>query len=180
MKKTTWKVKLLICAVVITLVGLIPWESWFSIEIRNSTLQNLAGGELAFGGIFLLACTSFLIILNRASGFLRRLLFLLFSFVLLIISSIWIFSFSFPPSKWSDKYTYQNGGDYIIVQVLDQGWFIDVEGAWRIVRTASPADLIRSLEETQVIQKDDKIYNSSKSEIIFANKTWHKVSLPEE
>ncbi len=180
MKKTNWKVTLLICAVVIALVGLIPWESWFNVEIRNNTLQNLADGELAFVGIFLLACTSFLMILNCASGLLRRFLFLLFSFVLLIIGSIWIFSFSFPPSKWSDEYIYQNGGDYVIVQVLDQGWFIDVEGAWRIVRTASPADMIRSLEETQVIQKDDSIYNNNKTEITFANKTWHKVSLPKD
>ncbi|MEO6980700.1 MAG: hypothetical protein ABI113_20065, partial [Mucilaginibacter sp.] len=148
MKKITWKVKLLICAAIITLFGLIPWESWFSIEIRNNTLQYLADGELAWGGIFLLVCTSFPMILNRASGFLRRFLFLLFSFVLLVIGSIWIFSFSFSSSKWSDEYIYQNGNDYVIVQVLEGG-FIDIEGAWRIVRTASPVGMIRVLEETQ-------------------------------
>ena len=179
MTKSTWRYNLLICSAIITVFGLIPWESWFSIEIRNNTLQYLADGELAFGGLFLFVCLGLPLLINRTKGLPRRFLFILFVFVLLIIGSIGIFSFSFPPSKWSDEYIYQNDDDYVIVQVLEAG-FIDVEGAWRIVRTASPVGIIRGLEDTQVIQKDDKIYNTSKAEITFANKTWHKVSLPDD
>lgn len=179
MTKSTWRYNLLICSAIITILGLIPWESWFSIEIRNNTLQNLADGELAFSGIFLFVCIGFPMMLNRTRGFLQGFLFLLFSFVLLISGSIWIFSFFLPSSKWSDEYVYQNGSDYVIVQILEAG-FMDVDGAWRIVRTASPTDMIRTLEDTQVIQKNDNIYNDRKTEITFANKTWYKVSLPDD
>jgi hypothetical protein len=177
--KTSWKVKLLIFSIIITLIGFVQWESWFNIEIRNNTLQNLADGQLTFSGIFLLVCTGFPMILNYTKGFMQRFLFLLFALVLLISGSIWLFSFFLPSSKWSDEYVYQNGKDYMIVQVLEAG-FMDVDGAWRIVRTASPTDMIRTLEDTQVIQKNDNIYNDRKTEITFANKTWHKVSLPDD
>jgi len=106
MKKITWRAKLSICAVIITLVGLIPWESWFSIELRNNTLQGLADGELALGGIFLLVCTGFPMILNYTKGFTQGFLFLLLPFVLLVIGSIWVISFFLPSAQWSDEYIY--------------------------------------------------------------------------
>jgi hypothetical protein len=177
--KTTWKIKLLICAVVITLVGLIPWEGWFSIEIRNSNLQNLAGGELAFGGIFLFVCIGFPMILNRTKGFAQGFLFLLFPFVLMVSGLIWFISFFLPSPKWSDEYVYQNDNDYVILQVQEAG-FMDVDSDWRIIRTASPMSVIRRIEDSQLIKREDNIYNSSKTEITFANKTWHKVSLPKD
>ena len=179
MAKINWKIKLLIFSIIITLLGLVQWESWFNIEIRNNILHDLAGGELAFGGIFLFVCIGFPMILNRTKGFAQGFLFLLFPFVLMVSGLIWFISFFLPSAKWSDEYVYQNDNDYVIVQVQEAG-FMDVDSGWRIVRTTSPAGIIRTIEDAQPITKDDKTYNTNEPEITFANKTWHKVSLPED
>lgn len=142
-------------------------------------LQNLADGELALGGIFLLVCTCFPMILNHTKGFAQGFLFLLFPFVLLLSGSIWMVSIFWPSAKWNDEYVYQNDNDYVIVQVQEAG-FMDVDNGWRIVRTKSPSGIIRTIEGAQRITRDDKTFNNNKTEITFANKTWHKVSLPED
>ena len=118
-------------------------------------------------------------VLNRTKGIPQGFLFLLFPFVLLISGSIWLVSLVLPSAKWSDEYFYQNGDDYLVVEVLEAGFMSDEEDR-RIIRTASPMAMIRRIEDSQLIKKEDNIYNNSKSEITFANKTWHKISMPDE
>jgi hypothetical protein len=164
---------------IITLLGLVQWESWFNIDIRNRTLQNLVDGELAFSGIFLFVCIGFPLILNRTRGFLQGFLFLLFPFILLVSGSIWLVVLFMPADQWDDKYVYQNGDDYIVVEEMTEE-FLGNDPYIRLVRTNSPNDMIRIIEDAVRMYPSDDTYEKGSSEINFANKTWRKVFLPEE
>lgn len=179
MSKTNWKVKLLIFSIVITLLGLIQWESWFNIEIRNHILQNLADGELAFSSIFLFVCIGFPMILNRTRGFLQGFLFLLFPFILLVSGAVWLVVLFMPAGQWDDKYAYQNGDDYIIVESMTEE-FLGNDPYYRLVRTTSANGMIRIIEDFIPVPVSNNIYEKGNREITYANKTWHKVSLPED
>ncbi len=120
MAKTNWKVKFLIFSIIITLPGFIQWESWFNIEIRNNALQNLAGGELAFGGLFLFFCAGVLLLLKHTKAFMQRFLFLIFSFVVLLGISWWMLNIFANRYQWRDKSVYKNGDDYIVVELTTQ------------------------------------------------------------
>ena len=179
MPKTNWKVKLLIFSIVITLLGFVQWESWFNIEIRNHTLQNLADGELAFSGIFLLVCIGFPMILNRTRGFVQGFLFLLFPFILLVSGAVWLVVLFMPAGQWDDKYVYQNGDDYIIVESMTEE-FLGNDPYCRLIRTKSPNGMIRIVEAAVRVGPSDDTYEKGSIEISYANKIWHKVSLPED
>ena len=178
MAKTNWKVKLLIFSIIITLLGLIQWESWFNLEIRNPILQNLADGELACVGIFLFVCTGFPMILNRTSGIMQGFLFFLYVLLILISGVACLLGTIGPMSGWEDVNVYRNGTDYVIVQRMDYPVPIDRED-WRLIRTTSPAGTIRLIEEQQK-PIPDETRTENGIEITFDNKTWHKVSLPED
>jgi hypothetical protein len=176
--KTTWKIKLLIFSIIITLLGLIQWESWFNIEIRNHTLRNLADGELACLGIFLLVCTGFPMILNRTSGVMQGFLFFIYALLILISGVACLFSTIGSLSAWEDVNVYHNGTDYVIIQHMDYPVPIDRED-WRLIRTTSPTSTIRFIEEQQKSIPDESRTKNG-IEINFANKTWYKVSLPDD
>jgi hypothetical protein len=156
------------------LFGFVPWEAVFSVEIRNEALQKLANGQLAWGALFLLVCTCFIVLLQRTKGLLQGVFVLVFPVLLLFAAFIWTISVISMLPQWRDQYVYCNGDDYLVVQMTESGVTGD-HAEWRLEHTRRPYDMIRRIDELHPVDDNKNVFASGAKEVIYGNKTWHKV-----
>ena len=173
-RKFTWQIKIVIALAICLLIGLIQWDSWFSLEIKNEILYNLAYGGLAFGSLFLLICIGLRRLTKMMKGWLLRILFFTFSIAVAFLG--WLFIKILPPGDWRDIYIYQNGNDYLVVQNMVD-YMIEDDDYWRLIRISHPEAMIRIIEEKKELYPQGEPYSMGKNEVTFSNKIWHLVSL---
>lgn len=160
------------------IVGFIPWESLFPIEIRNKTLRALANGSFGFGALFLLACFGFRRALNRVKGFAQGFLFLLTPFLIIGAAIGWVICVIFPSLGWNDIALYKNGDEYLVIQRFD-GFAFESKEQWRFVRTNSGAGAVRWVEEQRPLNPQAGDYMKGRDNITFSNRAWHKIPVEE-
>ena len=173
-QKVKWPFNIITTLGVITLLGFIPWEVIFSIEIRNEALQNLANGQLAWGAMFFLICACFVKLLQLTKGWLQGVFFMLFPLLLLFAGFIWAISIIGLSPRWHDRDIYRSGDDYLVVQMISNG----VPGdriQWRLEQTRSPFAMIRKIEELHGLDGNNDVFTRTGNEAIYKNKTWRKV-----
>ncbi|MES2110303.1 MAG: hypothetical protein V4577_16210 [Bacteroidota bacterium] len=173
--KITWQTKIVKALAICLLIGLIQWDSWFSLEIRNEILHDLAYGWLAFAALFLLICFALGRLSKMIKGWLLRILFFTFSLSIALFLSGWLFIKILPPGDWKDIYIYQNGDDYLVVQNMVDYRMEDAD-YWRLVRTSHPEAMIRVIEEQKLYPQGEP-FSAGKNEVAFSNKIWRLVPL---
>lgn len=178
-RKVDWRTRLIVILALLVIVGFIPWESWFPIEIRDKTLRMLADDNLGFGALFLLACFGFGRLLSSVKGFAQGLLFLLTPFLIMGTTIILVLSVFFTHMDWNDVAVYKNGDEYLVIQRFDE-FAIQSNETWRMVRTSSATGMIRWIEEQYPLNERNNKYISGKDSILFSNKTWHKIEVDED
>ncbi len=177
-RKITWQTRIILLLALVAIVGFVPWETLFPIEIRNKTLRAMANGCLGFGSLFLLACFGFPRFLSRFKGFAQGILFLLTPLLILGAGIGWLISVIFPPSGWNDIALYKNGDEYLVIQRFDSFAFESNE-QWRILRTSARAGIVRWIEEQRPLNPQVGDYMKDKDNITFSNKAWHKIEIDE-
>jgi hypothetical protein len=151
LSKSKWPVKLIIVFVVCMILGFTPWESMLSIQIRGVALNWLTSASMGLGGSFGLAYTV-LIYAKRNYKRFSILVMILLPCLLIPISLILIISLVLPTFQWQDTDVYQNGDDYLVMQVFE-GFVTSSLRNPRVVRTPSPYGLIRKVEEMRWFMK---------------------------
>jgi len=178
-KRVDWRTRLMLILAVFVVVGFIPWESWFPIEIRNATLRGLTNGELGCGALFLLACFGFGRLLNRVKGVAQGFLFLLTPFLIIGTAIALLLSMFFTRLDWNDVAVYKNGDEYLVIQKFDE-LSTQSNETCRMVRTSSATGMIRWIDEQHPLNERDSRYIDIKDSVTFSNKTWRKIQVDEE
>jgi hypothetical protein len=177
-RKVSWQTRIILLLALATIIGFIPWESWFPIEIRNKTLATLTNGSLGFGALFLLSCFGFRRLLNRFKGFAQGFLFLLTPFLIIGTAVGWMICVMFPRLDWKDIALYKNGDEYLVIQRFDSFAFESSE-KWRILRTSSGTGMVRWIDEQRPLNSQAGDYTKSRENITLSNKAWHKIEIDE-
>lgn len=166
-----WPVKLIATLLIVTLVGFIPWESIFSVELRSDTLPRLIIGIMGLAGLFILLCTLLLCIM-RYDKWYSGLAMLLSPFALIPIAVMLVLNLIAPSEYWQDEAVYRSGNDYLVVQVIDYG----VTGGFtrsRIILTPTPYNKIRKVEELHLIGADEDRFSGNA--VVYKGRTWLKL-----
>jgi glucan phosphoethanolaminetransferase (alkaline phosphatase superfamily) len=166
---SNFPVKLITLFAIVSMLGLMPWEYLFPIQIVNTTIKYLTSELIGLVGLLGLFCTLAICVkdLSRFTLFIKLLAGVL-SVILLILICIGLM---FPTFNWEDKGVYRNGNDYIVVQ--EQQTFVTSNTVYpRLVRTTSPYGMIRYVEEQYQLNDDDLFLKDST--LVFKGITWRK------
>jgi hypothetical protein len=164
-------IKLIILFAVISMLGLMPWESIFPIQIVNTILKYLTNDLMGLIGLLGLFCTLAITIKHQS----RFVLFikLLAGFMSVILLILICIGLVLPAFNWEDKGIYRNGNDYIVIQ--EQQTFVTSNTVYpRLIRTTSPYGMIRYVEEQYQLKDDDLFLKDST--LVFKGITWRKES----
>jgi len=166
-----WHFELIIVFLFFTIIGIVPWEHIFFIQIRNDVLIWFTSFSMSLVGLIGLSST-LIIDLKRNKTRFSTLLIISLSFIVLISGLLLITTFVLPTFEWKDKDVYRNGNDYLVIQ--EQEAFVTSNLTYpRIVRTPSPYGIIRLIEEQSQLTADDEHFEGDK--IVYKGKTWFKV-----
>lgn len=114
-------------------IGIVPWDELFALDIRADTLIMLNSGGLLFTGLLLLQFIYLVkAFLTEGARRVVRITLLtsgiLFSFLLLSLNAI------LNPDMWQDRGIYQNGNNYLILQFNAFG-ITGERTVWRLIET---------------------------------------------
>jgi len=169
-----WGSKLIIFFLASMMLGLIPWETMLSIQIRNNILSLLTDSRFGLFGLIGLLITLWIFI----KGISRLTLFIKIGSGCLAIPLAFLLFMDFvlPTFRWYDIAVYRNGNDYLVVQ--EQETFVTSNlKRPRVIRTKSPYGMIRKIEEEfEITDNDDRfddkyvLYNGNRWIREFGNK----------
>ncbi|MGF7038326.1 hypothetical protein [Mucilaginibacter lappiensis] len=169
LKHKKWSLRLIMFFVVITILGFLPWESIFSIQIRDSVLACLTNSSMGLFGLLGLLCT--LAVFIRPNKRVTLLAKILSGCLAIPLCFLWILNLMLPTFYWNDTDVYRNGDDYLVVQ--EQETFVTTSLTYpRVVRTTSPYSMIRVVEEQLNLKSYDSHFEGNV--ITYKGKTWYK------
>lgn len=130
-------------AIIMIVVGIVPWESCFELDIRSDTFMMLNNGGLFWGGLILLQFIYILkFFVNECIGRAVRIILLIAG----ILSSSYCLYISniLQPNIWQDKAMYRNDDSYIILQFNSFG-LLGEHTDIRLIETSNPDLPVRSI-----------------------------------
>jgi hypothetical protein len=165
-----WLFGLITLFAAIMLLGFIPWEHLFSIQINNNTIACLTDFPMGLLGLFGLLCTTIICLMRSKKRFSIALSILL-GILSIPIACGMILNFIIPTFRWYDKEIYRNANDYLVIQ--EQETFVTSNLTYpRVIRTTSPYRMIRIVEEQLNLKNYDSRFQGNV--ITYKGKTWRK------
>lgn len=170
-----WPVKLILAFVFIALLGLVPLEDIFSVQILNSTLKLLTETTVGLFGLAGVLFTLLICIMLRKPPFALLAGFLL-SIAALVVSGMFALSLVLPDFEWQDTDVYRNGNDYLVVQEQESFVSSNIQNP-RVLRTSSPYGMVRHVEEWVSPKYLDQFGGK---EVLYDGKRWSKEVLADK
>lgn len=168
LRQSKWPVKLTSALVIITVLGFIPWDSVFLVELKSDSLQRVIVGFMGLGGLFFLLCV-IMVCIMRFNRWYSGLAMLLIPVALMFIGFLLLLNFIAPPAYWKDEATYRSGNDFLVIQAIE---YSDDLIDSRIIRTHTPYSKVRIIEELHLISADENGFVGNS--VIYKGKTWFK------
>ena len=171
-----WPFSLITLFTVVMLLGFIPWEHIFSIQINNSTLAWFTDFPMGLFGLFGLLCTTIIICIRHRKNRFSIALSMLLGFLAIPVGFAMILNFILPTFNWYDTGVYRNGNDYVVIQ--EQETFVTSDLTYpRVIRTTSPYSMVRIVEDQINLKGNDSRFQNNV--ITYEGKTWRKESKKE-
>ncbi|MEN0055119.1 MAG: hypothetical protein AAGC65_15700 [Mucilaginibacter sp.] len=168
-----WSLWLLWLFATITVLSFTPWESIFSIQIRDRVLEWLTGTSIGLFGVLGLMCT-IIFITRTKNDRISIAATILSGFISVVVVILLALNFVLPDFNWNDTAIYRNGNDYLVIQ--EQETFVTSNETYpRIIRTTSPYGMIRIVEEQVNLNRYDSRFQGDV--ITYEGKIWRKEPL---
>lgn len=165
-----WLLGLITSFAVIMILGFVPWEYLFSIQINNHTIAWLTDFPMGLLGLLGILCTA-IIYLMRSKRRFSIALSILLGILSIPLGCGLILNFMIPTFHWYDKDVYRNGNDYLVIQ--EQETFVTSNETYpRVIRTTSPYGMIRVVEEQINLKSYDDRFQGNV--ITYKGKSWQK------
>lgn len=128
----------------LAIVGFVPWESSFPIELKGDTIRFWMGESAGSIGLIILLLLILIVIWNKS--FRLKFFLLVPCVILLLCVCFFLFvSLLFPDFKWKDERVYKNGDNYLVQEQFDGFVTSNLTGP-RLLMTKSPYSCIRKIE----------------------------------
>lgn len=166
-----WAFGLMIFFLIAMVLGLTPWETTLSIQIRNKVLLLLTNSSFGLFGLigFLITLWIFIKDVSRLALSIK----LASGCLAIPLAFLLLLDFVLPTFRWYDTMIYRNGNEYLIVQ--EQETFVTSNlKRPHVIRTKSPYSIIRKVEEEFEIQDNDDRFGGK--EAIYKGIKWIKES----